>query len=174
MILGQVQSAPHICSHVDFSSSFSSPIIFLPPPARVCTPGWPACTVSLFSFFYSSASKIRNAPHIAVGLDPSTAPRRAVAPMHSRCSAPMWPQHHRVARHSTPSQSLKPPLTATLPHNPPLIGTGSAGCPHAFWCSWPSGKVNALNALVFPLDSRRLAAGCHTNWHMRSLLAQMC
>ena len=134
----------------------------------VCTPGWPACTVSLFSFSYFSASKIRNALHVAVGLDPSTAPRRAVAPLHSRCSALMWPQRHRVARHSTPSQSLKPPLAATLPHNPPLIGTGSAGYPHVFWCSWPSGKVNAL---VFPLDSRCLAARCCTNQHRRSLLA---
>ena len=54
----------------------------------------------------------------------STTSRRAAGPLHPRRSplglAVMWPQCHRAARHSTSSQSLKPPLTATLPYKPPL------------------------------------------------------
>ena len=163
MILGQVQSEPHICSHVDFlllcfSPSSSSPIISLPhhlappssratyffldntaesadsefitliftgfsqlrKPARVCTPGWPASTVSFFLFPILLSPKSAVPPTLQWGLTPSTATRRAAAPLHLRCLALMGPQRHRAAQHSTSSQSLKLPPAVTLPHMPPL------------------------------------------------------
>ena len=108
-------------------------------PARVCTPGWPASTVSFFLFPILLSPKSAVPPTLQWGLTPSTATRRAAAPLHLRCLALMGPQRHRL--HST-LHLLKASSCRLRSHCPT--------CPHLLACALytPPTALPAINTLI--------------------------